>query len=464
MHVHFTMSNAATSVGLLTAGGALAYVAGRRGWRPPLWAALSVGLALRVLLLLLTHAIKPYDIYYDYHAAGLAVLHHQDPILHARQSGWSFLPAYAFVLAGEIVFQHVVHTSWLYAGRSFAILADLAVIALVGVIAGRQNGALRRFQYACYPLAVIDAAGRMDITCLALSLAALVLVLHQRAPVSGRRALGAGALLGLAVGVNSWPLLFLPALWRSLPSARTRVQATAGVGAVVGGLFLTMPLTVGTPVRDLPGDARTILTYHGTIGTWGWSAAVVNIFRIHWYSPLGLAIGTVASLVALAAVLGAAWWWRRGHPLDLASAIICAFLVTTASFGGQFLLWPAPTLLARPPKRAWWYHTSVNVWSILALGILAFPGHTRHIANTALTEASLLVVPAIIGAMPWQRRSASRAAPAPRVPRPRVPRPGARAPVAGAPAVTASAETRDRPRWRPGRASGSLRPCPGCRS
>jgi hypothetical protein len=416
MHLAFTMSSAVAVVELLAAAGVLAYVAERRRWRPPLWAALAVGLTLRLQFLLLTHMIKPYDIYNDYRLAGLAILHHHDPILHSRPTGWSYLPVYGFVLAGEVFVQHGLHASWLYIGRSFAVFADLGVIALVGVVAGARQGALRRFQYACYPLAVIDSAGRMEPTCLVLALAAFALVLHRRSPISTRRTLGAGAMLGLAVGVNTWPILFLPGLWRALPSLRARVVSSLGLGAMIGGLFVTMPLTVGTPIRDLPRDARTMLTYHGTIGTWGWSAVVVRFLHLHWYSPLAVTLGTVGALLTLAAVLAAVWWWRRAHPLDLASVAPCALLATTASFGGQYLLWPVPTLLARPPKRVWWYHVSINAWSIIALANIALPGHFRHPATAYLTLASLLVVPAIIAALPWERRAAIRAARPPGVP------------------------------------------------
>ena len=400
------MSSAAAVVELLAVGGILAYIAERRRWHPPLWAALAVGLAFRLQFLLLTHTIKTYDLYYDYHAAGVAVLHHQDPILHLRPSGWSFLPLYGFVLAGEVMLQHGLHVSWLYAGRSFAVVADLAVIVLVGVVAGSRDGALRRFQYACYPLAVLYAAGRMDVTCLALALGAFALVLHQRSRVSTRRALGAGGLLGLAVGVNSWPILFLPGLWRALPTRRARLQSTAAVATVIGLLFVTMPLTVGTPIRDLPRDARTMLTYHPAVGDWGWSAVVADFYRLHWYSPAAITIGTVGSLVTLGAVVAAVWWWRRAHPLDLASVAPCAMIATTASFGSQYLLWPVPFLLARPPKRAWLYHASVSAWTIIGLAESALPRHLRHPAYMIFIMASLLVVPAIVAAMPWERRNA----------------------------------------------------------
>ena len=363
------------------------------------------------------------------------MLHHQDPILHLRPSGWSFLPLYGFVLAGEVVLQHGLHLSWLYAGRSFAVLADLVVIVLVGVVAGARDGALRRFQYACYPLAVLYSAGRMDVTCLALALGAFALVLHRRSPLRARAALGAGGLLGLAVGVNSWPILFLPGLWRALPSLRARAQAALALGGVVGLLFVTMPLTVGTPVGNLPRDARAMLTYHSTTGQWGWSAVAADFYRLHWYSPASATIGIVGSVVTLVAVVAAVWWWRRAHPLDLASVAPCALLATTASFGEQYLLWPVPFLLTRPPKRAWWYHASVSAWTIAAVAEWALPRHLKYTAYVILVMASLLVIPAIIASMPWERRESIQTVPRPRIPGagPRQPAPRSAVPESGMP-------------------------------
>ena len=77
---------------LLAAGGAVAYLAGRLRWRPPLWVAVLVGLALRVAVLLAAYNLRPYDLVNDHFTAGLNVLHHQDPILHTRPTGWNYLP------------------------------------------------------------------------------------------------------------------------------------------------------------------------------------------------------------------------------------------------------------------------------------------------------------------------------------------------------------------------------------
>src|ERR1700749_843599 len=84
---------------LLAIGVALMLLAQRRNWRPPLLVALVVGAAFRVITLVLTHRVVPYDLANDFWASGYATLHHQDPILNNRRPGWGALPTYTFVLA-----------------------------------------------------------------------------------------------------------------------------------------------------------------------------------------------------------------------------------------------------------------------------------------------------------------------------------------------------------------------------
>jgi hypothetical protein len=85
---------------LLAIGAALMLLAQRRNWRPSLAAAIYTALVLRLVMLAFTYRIQPYDLANDFRIAGFNVLHHRDPILHSRQSGWGYLPVYAFVLAG----------------------------------------------------------------------------------------------------------------------------------------------------------------------------------------------------------------------------------------------------------------------------------------------------------------------------------------------------------------------------
>src|SRR5579872_7213693 len=108
-------------------------VAQRRDWQPSLALTIFIAVVLRLVMLGLTWRTLPYDLVYDFKAAGLDVLHHQDPILNNRQNGWGSLPPYAFVLAGAYWASVHLHVAWLIVARIPAILSDLGVVVLVGV-------------------------------------------------------------------------------------------------------------------------------------------------------------------------------------------------------------------------------------------------------------------------------------------------------------------------------------------
>src|SRR6201996_5774851 len=231
---------------LLAIGVALMLLAQRRNWRP----SLLVAAAFRVITLVLTYHVSPYDLANDFWASGYATLHHQDPILNNRSNGWGSLPTYTFVLAAAVWTTYHLHFSWLVIARIPEILCDLGVVVVVGKLVtasggSRDQAALRRFQYACSPIAIMVSAihGQLEPACLLPPLAGLVVVLNGGLGISGLRAVAGGVLLGLAISTQSWPILFGPALLVALPSWRRRLQAT--VGAAPGGVVLlaTMPLT-----------------------------------------------------------------------------------------------------------------------------------------------------------------------------------------------------------------------------
>jgi len=77
------------------------------------------------------------------------------------------------------------------------------------------------------------------------------------------------------------------------------------------------------------------------------AAAVVGPERAGALGPTWAHVGTYLTVLVLAGVL---WLWRRADPVDLASAVLLAFLVVTAGFGAQYLLWAVPFLVARPTR------------------------------------------------------------------------------------------------------------------
>jgi hypothetical protein len=397
---------------LLVVGVVLMVLAERRDWRPSLALAVFVALVLRLAMLGLAWRTLPYDLVYDFKAAGMDVLHHQDPILNNRQNGWGALPVYAFVLAGAYWGTLHLHISWLILARAPAILCDLGVVVLVGVLAGAsgERAALRRFQYACCPLAILvsSAHGQAEPFCFLFALGAFAVILRAGPRISGRLATAAGVLLGLAISAQTWPAVFAPALLLALPTWRRRAQFTAGAAAILALLFVTLPLTVGTPVSKLPFIAAQFFETRPSFGNWGWSGLWLAVHPTTlpvWQDPLWLNAGSIGTKAAIVGALLAVWWWRRGHPLDIATVTTTTLLALTPSFGNQYLLWQAPSAMARPSR------LSIPLQIILGAfaAIFYLPMNMLNwqiwvMANDIMMLISIFVIAFMVAAMPWQRR------------------------------------------------------------
>jgi hypothetical protein len=408
---------------LLGVGAALMVVAQRRGWRPPLAVAIYTAVTLRLGMLALAYHVQPEDFAFAFQRVGFETLHHHDPIL-ATPDTWSYLPVYDFALAGAYWAHLQFHISWLITGRVPSIVSDLGVVVLVGVVAGAvgQPAALRRFQYACNPLAILVCAvhGQVESACLLFSFAAFALVLRAGTRISGRATAAAAVLLGLGIGAKTWPVLFGPALLLALPSARRRWQFAAATAGTVGLLFVSMPLTVGTPVNKLFHLAKIMTTYHPAIGHWGWAGVWVanhptRLSKLH--DPLWINVGSTGTKLAVVGALLAVWWWRRAHPLDVATATTIALLVITPAFGMQYLLWQAPSSTAYPTRLSLPLQIVLGAYAAtfyLPMDMLTW--HNWQMAHKLMMLVSLGVIAFMIAALPWGRRVWQR--PQPRLPAP----------------------------------------------
>jgi hypothetical protein len=397
---------------LLAIGVVLMLVAQRRNWRPSLTIAIYTALVLRLVMLALAYRTQPYDLVNDFRTAGFDVLHHRDPILNTRQNGWGSLPVYAFALAGALWTSVHLHVSWLIIARIPAILSDLGVVVLVGVLAGAsgERAALRRFQYACNPLAILVSSvhGQAEPACFLFSLAAFAIVLRAGPQVSGRLAGAAGVLLGLAVATQTWPVVFGPALLLALPSWRRRAQFAAGAAGVMALLFASLPVTVGTPVAKLPYIATQFVETRPSFGNWGWSGVWLTVHPTRlpvWADNLWLNAGSIGTKVAVAVALLAVWWWRRAHPLDVVTATTTVLLAITPSFGNQYLVWQAPSATARPARLSIPLQIVLGAYAAIFYLPMQMLTHNNWLmANDVMMFVSLGVIVFMITALPWRRR------------------------------------------------------------
>jgi hypothetical protein len=391
---------------ILVAGLIMAVLAQWRGWRPSLRTALAVGIGLRLILLIFaaTDSWQPVDFAEGFKPAGLAILHHQDPVL-ATQGSWHFLPMipyfYALALSTGL--------PWEIAGRLCTILADVVLIVLVGKLAGRKYEAAARFQYACNPIALMIAVIHAQVEPVALVfLVGAYIVARATRPLEGGSLRGrgamnaawAGALFGFALSAKSWPIILLPVLLAMLPTWRQRLYGLCAAGAVPVFFLVTLPLVVDSSWSNMLNVARYLGEVRPIVGEWGWTAVMTGG---DWQLVPGAArIGEIILYSTIALVM---WLWWRSDRIDQTSAILLAFMVVTPRMGAQYLLWFVPFLCARPTRWSRPAMTVAAVWAGLGyIYLTQFDENGWWKNHEWWAISSVAVIPFLVLAMPWGRR------------------------------------------------------------
>ncbi|WP_326820648.1 hypothetical protein [Streptosporangium sp. NBC_01756] len=432
---------------VLVSGVVLAVLAQWKGWRPSLLAILAVGIGFR-LLIMATSAIdtwQPVDFVNSFKPAGEAILNHRDPVLGSN-GGWHFLPTIPYVY-GLLLWLGI---PWEIGGRLVTVVADIALIPLVGKLAGGPRASLRAFQYACNPLAILVASvhGQVEPVALVFGVAAFVVargpgapdrpglvndpitlarqsvsalgfggavrhalsaapdaVRRALAPHPGekpalRRALLAGLLMGLALCAKSWPIWLIPGMLLLLPTVRARVVAFVATGVAPVFFLVTLPIFAGTSLSQLPEVIRVIQDIRPIVGEWGYSAILVGG---DWTLDAGIAtFGTRLIYVTMVVV---AILWRRADPVDVTTALLLAFMVVTPRLGAQYLLWFMPFLVARPTRFAWPAIIGVSLWAGYGyLYMTQFDSKTWWELHSVWAQCSIVLLPVLALAMPWGRR------------------------------------------------------------
>jgi hypothetical protein len=401
----------------LAAGLALALAAARKNWGPPLWVALMVGIGLRLAVLVIAarDGWQPYDLANDFRDTADAVLAGHDPLVTVRDGGWHFLPFLAYVLAGVSHVGQLLGIPWNVAARLLPVLADIALIPLIGRLAAHQTAnqpndprtdpapglvagerAVSAFRsacllYACVPLAVMVSAihGQFAPITLLFAVAALL------AGRAGRPAI-AGLFAGLAVTSSSWAVLVVLGALAAAPTLRHRLTVLAWTAAIPALFLSSSTLLLGTPPHRLPSTAAAALSARPVVGDWGWTAVATSGHLVE-----SSILGRIGSILLAGALLAAAWWWRKADPVTLILALLLVFLVVTYRFGTQYLLWPVPFLIARSGRGTWPALTGASAWAAVGyLYLTRLPWDSWLNARNWWALSSLVVVVLLLCALP----------------------------------------------------------------
>lgn len=243
--------------------------------------------------------------------------------------------------------------AWLAPGRVHAfkfliVLFDAATIALLlGWLRAVGRPPAWVLVYAWHPLAVVELAGsgHLDAVAIALSVAALW------AATRGREG-WAGALAGAGALVKLYPLLLLPALWRSRPG-----RTLAASGAILAAGY-------GYYARDgaevLGSLGRYVVEEEFNPGLRG-----VLALALAPLGPAGQGAARLAPLLALAALAVTIGLRARAVPAARRALwLIGGYLVAVPSLFPWYALWLVPCL-AVLPSWPWLYLTGAVSLSYL---------------------------------------------------------------------------------------------------
>jgi hypothetical protein len=380
----------------LAIGLAVAVLAARRNWAPRLPVALAVGAGLRLVILLIAarDAWQPYDLAEDFRSTADTVLGGRDPLVYVRYGGWHFLPFMAYVLAGQRELGLLLGVPWSVAGRIVPVLADVALIPLVGRLAGSRRE-LRAFQYACAPLGLLVSAlhGQFAPLTLLFGVAALL-------AARGGRPHAAGMLAGFAVTSTSWTALLVPGVLLAAPAApRARLTVLGWTAAIPAAFLLSGSLFLGTPLHRLPATVGEVLSARPVAGDWGWSAFLTGGDQV-----VSSGFGHIGTPLLALGLLAAGWWWRRADPVDLTLVLLVAFIVLSYRFGTQYLLWPVPYLIARSRRGTWPFITVASLWAAFGyLYMTRLDEFAWRDAHVWWALSSPLVIALLVWTLPGRR-------------------------------------------------------------
>lgn len=386
---------------VLVACTALFAVACRRRWTVPVWMAVLVALAVRLAVGALSYGHTPNDVATYFRHAGQLVMAGHEPATGLPRFQWNFLPLMPFVYALEIG----TGLPWQVGGKIAPILADVLIVALLAKLVPERHAGTAPLLYALCPVAVLVSAehGQVEPVALALGIGGLLLA-RRGATVRS------GLLAGLAIATKTWPVLLVVGMLRETPWRRWWRLLLPAIAALAV-LLATVPLFLHTSLRAF---THVLGSYRSFLGLWGWTGILrfFHVTGIGYQGPnvdvfqrigTGLLAGTLIVVVIA---------FRRADGVALTAAVLLAFLVVTAGFGPQYLVWPVPFVLALRRPAGLVFVLAASCYAAFAY-FVAIPHGAASWAGPWQQWLSVPVIASAVTAMPWFSRRAVPESPPP---------------------------------------------------
>ena len=320
-----------------------------------LWALIGVGLVARTIV-----AFKTYGFTYDMdslHAVRAAlgddVLNAYTTVNSGLYNRWPYPSGYFPFVSGSGQLSDTTGLSFHGTIQLAPIMADAAIAWLVQDHLGRR-GARERARLAAVALVALGPSfwaisgfhGQLDSV--AILPAVLALWLWERSEPGVRRAVIAGALIGLGVSIKTVPGLMLLAL---LPSVRSVREAAA---LVVPAVLLPLALLAPWLIADPNGTLDALRSHRALVGFGGISLLAQPGLADPWLSQEPLELTALSEFLAdkefvLTALLMAPFMAlvlvRRTPPTHAAALLFCALPLLSIGFSFQYVVWALPLAL-----------------------------------------------------------------------------------------------------------------------